>query len=262
MKEECVSSLMPVLFIGHGNPMNAIEDNEWSRAWADAAAALPLPRAVLCVSAHWETRGVLVTAMERPRTIHDFYGFPPELFAMRYRAPGSPEIAETVRAAARSAEVSPDLQWGLDHGAWSVLSRMFPKADVPVVQLSLDSTRPVEFHYELGRELGKLREEGILILGSGNMVHNLALADFSATGAYDWAQSFDGKLAEWIASGNHQPVIRWNEQGRDALLSVNSAEHYKPLLYVLGLQRKEEPVSFFAASMVAGSLSMRCVRIG
>jgi 4,5-DOPA dioxygenase extradiol len=257
-----MGELMPALFIGHGNPMNAIEDNEWSRAWADAAAALPRPRAVLCVSAHWETSGVMVTAMERPRTIHDFYGFPPELFAVRYQAPGSAEIAEAVRGTARSAEVSPDMQWGLDHGAWSVLSRMFPAADVPVVQLSLDVTRPMEFHYELGRELGKLREEGILILGSGNMVHNLSLADFSAAGGYDWARSFDAKLADWMANGNHQPIIRWKEQGRDAQLSVNSAEHYKPLLYVLGLQRKEEPVSFFASSLLAGALSMRCVRIG
>jgi 4,5-DOPA dioxygenase extradiol len=261
VKEERMSDLMPALFIGHGSPMNAIESNEFTRAWADAAAELARPRGVLCVSAHWETRGVMVTAMERPRTIHDFYGFPRELFAVQYRAPGSPEIVEAVRAAARSAEVSPDMQWGLDHGAWSVLSRMFPQADVPVVQLSLDSTRPMEFHYELGKELGKLREEGILILGSGNIVHNLGLADFSAS-PYDWAQSFDGKVAGWIRDGNHQAIIRWKEQGRDAQLSVNSAEHFKPLLYVLGLQRKDERVSFFAESLMAGSLSMRSMRIG
>ena len=233
-----MSELMPVLFVGHGSPMNAIEDNEYSRAWAQAAAAIPRPRAVLCVSAHWETRGVMVTAMEEPRTIHDFYGFPEELFAVQYRAPGSREVVEAVRAAARSAEVSPDAQWGLDHGAWSVLSRMFPKADVPVVQLSLDRSRPMEFHYELGRELGKLREEGILILGSGNIVHNLALADFSADAAYDWAQSFDQKVDRWIRDGDHQKIIRYKESGRDGELSVNSAEHYKPLLYVLGLQTK------------------------
>ena len=159
-----MSELMPVLFIGHGSPMNAIEDNEFSRAWTAAAAELPRPRAVLCVSAHWETRGVMVTAMEKPRTIHDFYGFPEELFAVQYKAPGSPQIVEAVRAAAPFADVSPDAQWGLDHGAWSVLSRMYPRADVPVVQLSLDRARPMEFHYELGRELGKLREEGILTL--------------------------------------------------------------------------------------------------
>jgi 4,5-DOPA dioxygenase extradiol len=257
-----VSNLMPALFVGHGSPMNAIEDNEYSRAWADAAAALPRPRAVLCVSAHWETRGVMVTAMESPRTIHDFYGFPPKLFAVQYRAPGSAQVVEAVRAAARSAEVSPDLQWGLDHGAWSVLLRMYPEADVPVVQLSLDVGRSMEFHYELGRELRKLREEGILILGSGNIVHNLALADFDAAEAFDWAQSFDEKAQRWITEGDHQKLIRYREQGRDAELSVNSAEHYKPLLYVLGLQGKDEPVSFFAESLVAGSLSMRSVKIG
>jgi 4,5-DOPA dioxygenase extradiol len=252
---------MPVIFVGHGSPMNAIEDNEFSRAWAAAAEQLPRPRAVLCVSAHWETRGVMVTAMEKPRTIHDFYGFPEELFAVEYPASGSPQIVEAVRAAARSAEVSPDLKWGLDHGAWSVLSRMYPRADVPVVQLSLDRTRSMEFHYELGRELGKLREEGILIVGSGNIVHNLALADFSAP-AYDWAQSFDDKVQRWISEGDHTKIIGWREQGREAELSINSAEHYKPLLYVLGMQRENETVSFFAESVMAGSLSMRSVRIG
>jgi 4,5-DOPA dioxygenase extradiol len=256
-----VNELMPALFIGHGSPMNAIEDNEFSRAWAAAAARLPRPRAVLCVSAHWETRGVMVTAMEKPRTIHDFYGFPEELFAVQYPAPGSPRIVEEVRAAALSAEVSPDMKWGLDHGAWSVLSRMFPEADVPVVQLSLDLARSMEFHYGLGRELGKLREEGILIIGSGNIVHNLALADFSSP-AYDWAQSFDDKIRGWITAGDHQKIIGWQGQGREAALAVNSAEHYKPLLYVLGAQRVNETVSFFSESLVAGSLSMRSVRIG
>jgi 4,5-DOPA dioxygenase extradiol len=256
-----VSQLMPVLFVGHGSPMNAIEDNEFSRAWAAAAAALPRPRAVLCVSAHWETHGVMVTAMEKPKTIHDFSGFPDALYAVQYPAAGSREIADAVRAAARSAEVAPDLQWGLDHGAWSVLRRMYPRADVPVVQLSLDHDRPEEFHYELGRELGRLREEGILVVGSGNIVHNLRLVDFDAP-PYDWAQSFDERVRRWIEAGDHQPLLRWKDQGRDALLSVNSAEHFKPLLYVLGMAREGETVGWFADSLMAGSLSMRSVRIG
>jgi 4,5-DOPA dioxygenase extradiol len=253
---------MPVLFVGHGSPMNAIEDNEFSRAWEEAAAALPRPRAVLCVSAHWETAGVMVTAADPPRTIHDFSGFPPELFAVQYRAAGSRDVVEAVRKAARSVEVSPDLQWGLDHGAWSVLRRMYPKADVPVVQISLDRTRPMEFHAELGRELAALREEGILVVGSGNIVHNLRMIDFSAEGGFDWAVEFDERAAELIRGGDTAQLARYPELGKAALLSVNSAEHYKPLLTVLGMRQGEEPVSFFADAMVAGSLSMRSVRIG
>jgi 4,5-DOPA dioxygenase extradiol len=256
-----VGQRMPALFIGHGNPMNAIEDNEFARAWTAAGQALPRPKAILCVSAHWETAGTKVTAMERPKTIHDFYGFPRELFEVQYPAPGAPDLAEVVRKAIKVTTVQPDMQWGLDHGTWSVLARMFPQADVPVVQLSLDRTHEAPFHYALGQQLKELREEDVLIVGSGNVVHNLRLAVFEDT-AYDWALDFDGKIKQWIIDGDHDAMVQYHKQGQAASLSINSAEHYLPLLYTLGLQDEGEPVSFFAEKVWGGSVSMRCVRIG
>ena len=252
---------MPILFVGHGSPMNAIEDNEFSRAWIAAGKALPRPKSILCVSAHWETNGTQVTAMEKPRTIYDFYGFPPELYAKTYPAPGSPELAQRVRDLAGADAIAPDLTWGLDHGTWSVLSRLFPKADVPVIQLSLDVTKSTQEHYDLGRQLQPLRDEGVLIIGSGNIVHNLRMVVFEDT-AFDWAMEFDGKVKQWILDDNHEPIIQYDKQGRDAALSINSAEHYKPLLYVLGAKEPGEPVSFFAGKVWGGSVSMRSVRIG
>jgi 4,5-DOPA dioxygenase extradiol len=186
---------MPVLFVGHGSPMNAIEDNEFSRSWIAVGKALPRPNTILCVSAHWETKGTQVTAMEKPRTIYDFYGFPPELYAMMYPAPGSPELARRVRDLAEADGITPDLTWGLDHGTWSVLRRLFPKADVAVIQLSLDVTKNAQAHYDLGRQLQPLRDEGVLIIGSGNIVHNLRTVVFEDT-AYDWAVEFDGKVKQ------------------------------------------------------------------
>ncbi len=242
--------------------MNAIEDNEFSLAWSTLAAALPRPKAVLCVSAHWETDGVSVTAAERPETIHDFYGFPRDLYAVRYPAAGSVELVRAVHAAVTAAEVRPDRQWGLDHGAWSVLRRMYPAADVPVVQLSLDSTRDMRFHFELGRQLIPLRDQGYLVLGSGNIVHNLRMVDFSAEGGFDWAVEFDRKVEELIRAHDYEPLVDYPRLGKAAVLAVNSAEHYKPLLYVLGMHDGNEPVGFFAQGMVAGSLSMRGVRVG
>jgi len=252
---------MPVLFVGHGSPMNAIEDNEFSRAWIAVGKALPRPKAILCVSAHWETRGTQVTAMEKPRTIYDFYGFPPELYAMTYPASGSPELARRVRDLVGTDGITPDLSWGLDHGTWSVLSRLFPEADVPVIQLSLDVTKNAQAHYDLGRQLQPLRSEGILIIGSGNIVHNLRMVVFEDT-AYDWAVKFDRKVKQWILDDAYEPIIQYDKQGREAALSINSAEHYKPLLYVLGAKEAGEPVSFFAEKVWGGSLSMRSVKIG
>ena len=206
---------MPILFVGHGSPTNAMEDNEFSRAWADAAKAMPRPKAIVCVSAHWETVGTHVTAMERPRTIHDFYGFPQELFEIRYPAPGYPALAQLVRQTVQKTEVRPDFDWGLDHGTWSVLRHMFPEADIPVVQLSLDRTKGPEFHYELGKELKAFRNNGILIVGSGNMVHNLREVIWEET-AYGWAIDFDKTMKELILSGDHGSIINYPKLGRIA----------------------------------------------
>jgi len=252
---------MPVLFIGHGSPMNAIEDNEFSLAWQEAAREIPQPKAILCISAHWETRASLVTAMEAPPTIHDFYGFPRPLFEKQYPAPGSPDLAARIIELADGSSVLPDQSWGLDHGTWSVLCRMYPEALVPVVQLSLDRSHENTHHYQLGRELRQLRQEGVLIIGSGNIVHNLRMMVWEDT-AFDWAVEFDAKVKQWILEEDHDAIIHYEKHGKPAMLAVNSAEHYLPLLYILGLKEANEPVSFFADKIFGGSISMRCVRFG
>jgi 4,5-DOPA dioxygenase extradiol len=252
---------MPALFIGHGSPMNAIEDNQFSQAWIEAARSLPRPQAILCISAHWETSGAQVTAMDRPKTIHDFYGFPRELYEVHYSAPGSPELARLTQETVRTAPVRPDYEWGLDHGTWSVLRRLFPDADVPVVQLSLDRTQGAAFHYELGKELKPLRRKGVLIVGSGNIVHNLRLLAWQE-GAYDWAIEFDDKIRQLILAGDHGAMVRYDELGRAARLSVPTNEHYLPLLYALAVQEPDDQLSFFADRVTMGSVSMRSVRLG
>lgn len=253
--------LMPVLFMGHGSPMNAIEGNEFSLAWQQVAKSIPKPTAILCISAHWETRGSMVTSMERPRTIHDFYGFPKDLFEKQYPAPGSPKLARKVIDLVGESQVSPDQTWGLDHGTWSVLCRMYPQADIPVVQLSLDRSQEHIAHYRLGGRLAQLRREGVLIVGSGNIVHNLRLMVWQDT-AFDWAIEYDAKVKQWIVEEDHSSIINYEKHGKPALLSVNSAEHYLPLLYILGLRQPHEPASFFAEKLWGGSISMRCVRFG
>ncbi len=252
---------IPALFIGHGSPMNAIEKNEFSLKWEELGRELPIPRAVLCISAHWETQGTRVTAMAAPRTIHDFYGFPRELNEMQYPAPGSGELVQMVRRTIKSTEVIEDQDWGLDHGSWSVLGRMYPKASIPVVQLSLNRELSMESHYQLGRELRTLRDEGTLILGSGNMVHNLRLATWVEAG-YEWATAYDADLKDWIQKGEHERVVKYKEHGESAELSVNSAEHYLPLLYVLGAGYEEDAVTFYNEKVIMGAISMRCVRLG
>jgi len=252
---------MPALFVGHGSPMNAIEDNEFSQAWREAVQKIPRPETIVCISAHWETRGTQVTAMEAPRTIHDFYGFPQPLFEKQYPAPGSPELAKRITGLAKGGTILPDQAWGLDHGTWSVLCQMYPQADVPVVQLSLDRSQEPAYHYALGGELRQLRHENVLIIGSGNIVHNLRLMVWEDT-AFDWATEFDASVRQWILEHDHQAIIHYEKHGRSALLSVNSAEHYLPLLYILGMQGDDEPVSFFAEKLWGGSISMRCVRVG
>jgi 4,5-DOPA dioxygenase extradiol len=241
--------------------MNAIEDNEFSRAWSQAGRELPPVKAVVCISAHWETNGTRVLAAPRPQTVYDFYGFPPQLYQVEYPAPGSPDLAERLRRLIRSVPVQPDLEWGFDHGSWSVLKHLIPEAGVPVIQLSLDQAAGMQQHYDLGRQLAELRQEGVLILGSGNMVHNLRVLNWSDT-AFDWALEFDEKLRAWIESGDHEPVIQYEKHGRSALLAVNSAEHYEPLLYILALQQAGEAVRFFTDRVTLGSISMRSLRIG
>ena len=256
-----MSEKMPVLFVGHGNPMNVMEDNEFSRAWDAAGKALPRPKAVICISAHWVTRGTMITAMDKPRTIYDFSGFPPEMYEIRYDAPGAPDLAEQVRRIIKNTEVKPDLNWGLDHGTWTVLKRMFPQADVPVIQMSLDANIEAQKHYEISRQLKELREEGVLIIGSGNIVHNLRMARFDDS-AFNWAVEFDQRIANWISQNDHEPIIHYEKGDQAAALAINTAEHYVPLLYTLALKDENEPVSFFADKVTGGSLSMRSVRIG
>jgi 4,5-DOPA dioxygenase extradiol len=252
---------MPALFVGHGSPMNAIEDNEFNCSWAEIGRSLPKPKAILCISAHWETTGSQVTAMERPKTIHDFGGFPPALYKMQYPAPGSPQLAKLIREILNKIDVHLDHAWGLDHGTWSVLCQMFPEVDIPVVQLSLDRTQDAAFHYMLGKELRSLRDRGILIIGSGNIVHNLRMMSWQDEG-YDWGIEFDETIKQLIQSGDHDSIIHYQKLGKAARLSIPTNEHYLPLLYTLALQDKQEQVRFFTDRMTLGSISMRSLRIG
>ena len=257
---------MPVLFVGHGSPMNAREDNVFSRKWAEIGKKLPKPKAILSVSAHWETKGVHVTAMKHPKTIHDFGGFPQELFEVEYPAAGSPELASETADLLRPAEVLPDQNWGLDHGSWSVLKRMYPMADVPVLQLSLDYGRSPESHYLLAKELALLREKGVLILGSGNLVHNLRMVAWDRLiepgVGYDWALVADWKMKQLILAGNHKALIDFRSQGRAFDLAIPTPEHFLPLLYILGLKKDHEQIEFFNEQAVAGSLTMTSLKIG
>jgi 4,5-DOPA dioxygenase extradiol len=253
---------MPVIFFGHGSPMNAIEENSFSKTWELMSEILPRPKVILCISAHWETHGAAkVTAMIKPETIHDFGGFPRVLNEKQYPAPGSPELAQQIAEMVKITTVLPDQTWGLDHGTWSVLCRLYPQADIPVVQLSLDRSHDPAFHYALGKELQSLREEGILVIGSGNLVHNLRMLSWNEE-IFDWASEYDEKVKQWILAGDHESIIHYEKNGRAAQLSVNSGEHYLPLLYILGLQRTGEPVHFFNEGISYGSLSMRGVQIG
>jgi len=252
------------LFLGHGNPMNALQTNDWTRGWAALGSTLPRPRAVLAISAHWYITGTAVTAMDSPRTIHDFGGFPRELFAVRYPAPGDAALAARVQQLLAPLPVSADSTWGLDHGTWSVLCHLFPQADVPVVQLSIDETQPPSFHYALGVRLQPLRSEGILLLGSGDIVHNLHAYAWGRhpQAPYDWALRFEGQVREALTRGDHAPLIDYATVGRDALLAVPTPEHYLPLLYVMGASLPGEAVSFPVEGMDGGSVSMLAVQFG
>ncbi len=261
------SNQMPVLFIGHGNPMNAIEDNEFSRNWTAVGMALPTPEAILCVSAHWETWGTAVTAMDQPRTIHDFGGFPEELFAARYPAPGSPALARRINELITSVDIGLNQDWGFDHGCWSVLKQMFPKADIPVVQFSLDYTQPAQYHYALGKELASLRKEGILILGSGNIVHNLRLitlvnGDFNKPFGFDWALEASHLLKKLILQDQHEDLSAYQSLSEEVLLAVPTPEHFLPLLYSLAVKQPGDEIALFNDEALAGSITMTSLVIG
>ncbi len=256
---------MPLLFLGHGSPMNAIEENEFTQSFKNLAQTIPNPNAILCISAHWMTRGTKVTAMENPKTIHDFGGFPRELFEVQYPAKGSPSLAELVKKILYSYNIDLDEKWGLDHGTWSVIKHLYPKADVPVVQLSIDATRDMRFHFDLGSKLSFLREKGILIIGSGNIVHNLGMVDFQNfhldNYGYDWAVEARDLINKFIITEDFEPLINYQKLGKAVQYSIPTPEHYIPLLYILGLKQKNEKIKLFNDKMVAGSLSMTSLKI-
>jgi 4,5-DOPA dioxygenase extradiol len=253
---------MPILFVGHGSPMNAIEENEFSARWSLLGKELPRPNAVLCISAHWETKGTYVTAMERPETIHDFGGFPGELFAVQYPAPGSPALARQTKETVEKAVVELDTNWGLDHGCWSVVKRIYPNADIPVLQLSLDHFQSPQWHYDLARDLSPLRKKGVLIIGSGNMVHNLGLINWrQADRGYGWAEEASALFKQRILNGNHRDLIDYASLGKAATLSVPTPEHFLPMLYVLGLKQEQESIELFNDKTVMGSISMTSFKV-
>lgn len=257
--------VMPVLFLGHGSPMNAIEDNEFVHGFRELGKTIPRPTAILCISAHWETKGTFVTAMNNPPTIHDFGGFPKELFEVQYPAPGSPQLARETQNLVRKSMVCLDENWGLDHGTWSVLKHLYPAADVPVVQMSLDYFKSPQDHYELAKELEVLRYKGILIVGSGNIVHNLRYIAWDKLNAenygYDWALEANEKIKNLIMEGNHKQLINYKTLGKVINLAIPTPEHYLPLLYILALKMNKEEISIFNDKEVAGSLSMTSLKV-
>ena len=257
--------VMPVLFIGHGSPMNGIEDTAFSRRWSQMAKEIPTPKAVLVVSAHWFTKGTKITAMDFPKTIHDFGGFPQELFDVQYPAPGNPVLAKETAELLHSAHVEFDHDWGLDHGAWTIIRHMYPEANIPVLQLSIDYTKGPQYHYDLAKELNVLRKKGVLIIGSGNMVHNLRMVAWDRLNdpeyAYDWAIQMNNKFKELIQAGNHKPLINYSSLGKEAMLAIPTPEHYLPLMYTLGLKSSKDDISFFNDKAVGGSLTMTSVKI-
>lgn len=254
---------MPVLFVGHGSPMNGIQENEFSTTWRAVGNRLPKPSAVLIISAHWYTPGTFVTAMEAPPTIHDFYGFPNALHEVQYDAPGSPALAAETAQLIKSTETQLSHEWGLDHGAWSVVRNMYPDADVPMIQMSIDYAQSPQWHYEVAKELSSLRNKGVLILGSGNMIHNLRIMDWQLSDkGYDWADELNSIFKKHISAGSHQPLIHYHTLGAAASMAIPTPEHYLPMLYAIGLQDKSDEVSFFNDKTVMGSVSMTSFAVG
>ncbi|MEN9458228.1 MAG: hypothetical protein RL135_806 [Bacteroidota bacterium] len=259
-------TIMPVLFIGHGSPMNGIEDTHFSRGWKKMAADIPTPSAVLVVSAHWFTKGTQITAMDFPKTIHDFGGFPQALFDVQYNAPGHPALAKETASMITSTQIELDHEWGLDHGTWTVVRHMYPEANIPVLQLSIDYTKGPQFHYDLAKELFALRKKGVLIIGSGNMVHNLRMVAWDKLNepeyGYDWALQMNDQFKHLISSGDYKPLINFESLGAVAKLAIPTPEHYLPLLYTLGLRGSNDAIEFFNDKAVGGSLTMTSVKIG
>ncbi len=260
-----VTEKMPVLFLGHGSPMNAIEENEFVKGFRNIGKIIPKPNAILCVSAHWETKGTFVTAMEKPTTLHDFGGFPKALYDVQYPANGSPGLARETKSLIKKTEIRLDEKWGLDHGAWSVIKHMYPDADVPVIQLSLDFTQSAQYHYDLSKELAALRKKGVLIIGSGNIVHNLRMVAWDKINVdnygYDWALEAKEKMNKYILNGDHQSLIKFKSQGKAFDLAIPSPEHFLPLLYTLALKEENDKISLFNDKAIGGSLTMTSVLI-
>jgi Uncharacterized conserved protein len=263
---EAKNGRMPVLFVGHGSPMNAIEENGFVRGWKNQGKSIPKPNAIICVSAHWETRGTLITAMPKPPTIHDFGGFPRELYEVQYPAAGSPELAQEVIGSISGTAVQPDQKWGLDHGSWSVIKHMYPLADIPVIEMSLDYNKSPKEHYELAKELSSFRDKGVLIVGSGNIVHNLRMVAWDKVDepeyGYDWALEANKTVKDLILDNNHKELINYKSLGKEVQLSIPTPDHYLPLLYALALKDENEQITFFNDKAVMGSLTMTSVKIG
>jgi 4,5-DOPA dioxygenase extradiol len=259
-----MSESMPAIFFGHGNPMNALSDNAWTQGWAAIGSSIPRPRAILCISAHWYIPAAAVTVMERPRTIHDFGGFPRELFEVQYPAPGSPDLARRVNELLGGDVIEDESNWGLDHGTWSVLCHVFPSGDIPVVQLSINETEAARFHYDLATKLAPLRDEGVLIIGSGNLVHNLHTYAWGKHDVepFDWAVRFESRARDLMLAGDHDPLIDYESLGRDAMLAAPTPDHYIPLLYILGLRKAGDLVTFPVEGFDGGSISMLTVKVG
>lgn len=255
---------MPVLFIGHGSPINGIEDNEFSLRWKALAKNIPQPKAVLCISAHWLTKGTFVTAMNQPRTIHDFGGFPKALYDVQYPAPGNPDLAKETKQLIKSTTIGLDHEWGLDHGTWTVIRHMYPEATIPVLQLSIDYSKPAQYHYDLAKELAELRKKGVLIVGSGNMVHNLGMVAFDKIESgygYDWAIEMNDVFKKKISAGDHKALINYESLSKSAKLAIPTPDHYYPLIYSLAFQEKNEEAQFFNDKAVGGSITMTSVKI-
>lgn len=259
------SEKMPLLFLGHGSPMNAISDNKFVKNFKKLSSEIPKPKAIICISAHWETKGTYITAMKQPKTIHDFGGFPKALYEVQYPAPGNPDLAKETQNLITKSNAQLDYNWGLDHGSWTVIKHIYPKANIPVIQLSLDYTKPAQYHYELAKELAKLREKGVLIIGSGNMVHNLGLVAWNKLKeeqyGYDWAIEANEKMKGYILNDNHSALINYKNQGKAFQLSIPTPEHYLPLMYVLGLKESKDKITIFNDNVIGGSLNMMSLKI-